>query len=144
MFCFTAGRCQVTSMAALNGELFIGTTWGCIIIAEGKTMRPITIFRPFEEDVKIILPLPGSKKPMKSVNNSPRNSPVRTPTRVLSPTASQNASRPPVIATIGKGYRNLIGRFTNIQTSPVTTNDKGLNKKGITALLWRAEHWVGN
>lgn len=138
------GRCQVTTMTALNGELFIGTTWGCIIIAEGKTMRPITIFRPYEEDVKAILPIVESKrKTVKTENESPRSSPGKTPVRLSSPTKLQTVIHPPVIATIGKGYRNLIGRFTNLP-SLATGNDKTQTKRSITALLWKAEHWVGN
>uniref|UniRef100_T1IVJ9 non-specific serine/threonine protein kinase n=1 Tax=Strigamia maritima TaxID=126957 RepID=T1IVJ9_STRMM len=50
------GRCQVTAMASLGDNLYVGTTWGCIVVAEGATLRPVTIFRPFEEEVKAILP----------------------------------------------------------------------------------------
>lgn len=45
------GKCQISSLAVLNNELYIGTTWGCLIIVEKSTLRPITVFRPFEEDV---------------------------------------------------------------------------------------------
>ncbi|XP_055623482.1 leucine-rich repeat serine/threonine-protein kinase 1 isoform X2 [Toxorhynchites rutilus septentrionalis] len=58
------GKCQISAMAAFNGELYIGTTWGCIIIVEKQTLRPVTIFRPFEEDVRCIVPLYGGPCPM--------------------------------------------------------------------------------
>jgi hypothetical protein len=45
------GKCQISSLAVLNHELYIGTTWGCMIIVEKTLLRPITVFRPFEEDV---------------------------------------------------------------------------------------------
>lgn len=45
------GKCQISSLAVLRNELYIGTTWGCLIIVEKSTLRPITVFRPFEEDV---------------------------------------------------------------------------------------------
>lgn len=48
------GKCQISALAALNGELYIGTTWGCLIIVEKLTLRPITVFRPFEEDVRLL------------------------------------------------------------------------------------------
>lgn len=51
------GKCQISSLAVLNNELYIGTTWGCLIIVEKSTLRPITVFRPFEEDVSAKLKL---------------------------------------------------------------------------------------
>lgn len=46
------GKCQISALAILNNELYIGTTWGCLIIVEKNHLRPITVFRPFEEDVR--------------------------------------------------------------------------------------------
>jgi hypothetical protein len=48
------GKCQISSLAVLNNELYIGTTWGCLIIVEKSLLRPITVFRPFEEDVSLV------------------------------------------------------------------------------------------
>lgn len=45
------GKCQISALAVLNNELYVGTTWGCLIIVEKLTLRPITVFRPFEENV---------------------------------------------------------------------------------------------
>lgn len=45
------GKCQISALAVLNNELYVGTTWGCLIIVERMMLRPITVFRPFEEDV---------------------------------------------------------------------------------------------
>lgn len=47
------GKCQISALSILNNELYIGTTWGCLIIVEKNHLRPITVFRPFEEDVRI-------------------------------------------------------------------------------------------
>lgn len=55
------GKCQISSLAVLRNELYIGTTWGCLIIVEKATLRPITVFRPFEEDVRIIFEARKSK-----------------------------------------------------------------------------------
>ena len=33
----------------------IGTSWGCLIVAEAIAMRPITVFRPFSEEVQAIV-----------------------------------------------------------------------------------------
>jgi hypothetical protein len=118
-------NCQVTSLAVLNEELYIGTTWGCVIIAERATLRPITIFRPYEEEVKAIVPLAMCK----SINESHDNTPL--------------------IATIGRGYRNLLSRYTDVPInighnlqSPIANNAPLLiNKQNMFVLLWRAEHW---
>ncbi|KAF5301002.1 hypothetical protein FQR65_LT08985 [Abscondita terminalis] len=118
-------NCQVTSMAVLNAELYIGTSWGCIIIAERSSLRPITIFRPFEEEVRAIVPL------------------------VLTKSAKDNSENTPLLATIGRGYRNLLTRYTDIPInvgntiqSPVSSNSFSIiNKQNMFVLLWRAEHW---
>jgi len=101
-----------------------------LIIAETATLRPITVFRPFEEDLLSIIPLP----------------PV-------------NESDPPLIATIGKSYRSLIDRYTDVKTLNVTTPNVSASNSSIAdkhakefmqrsrcnnmhALLWRADHWT--
>lgn len=45
-------KCQITSLAVLNDKLYIGTTWGCLIIVEAISLLPITVFRPYNEDVR--------------------------------------------------------------------------------------------
>lgn len=44
-------KCQISALCAHGQELYIGTTWGCLIIAEVSTLRPITVFRPYENEV---------------------------------------------------------------------------------------------
>lgn len=115
----------------MNEELYIGTTWGCIIIAEKATLRPITIFRPYEEEVRAIVPLVTYKR---------KN------------THDQNV---PLLATIGKGYRSLLTRYTDVNVnniagnhllSPLGVNNfqANVNKQNMFVLLWRAEHWNTN
>ncbi|KAJ8942684.1 hypothetical protein NQ314_010008 [Rhamnusium bicolor] len=117
-------NCQVTSLVVLNEELYIGTTWGCVIIAERCTLRPITIFRPYEEEVRAIVPLVMGK----SSNGSHDNTPL--------------------IATIGRGYRNLLSRYTDMPVnagtplpSPMAGANSVSSKPNMFILLWRAEHW---
>lgn len=47
------GKCQITAMGRLQGALYVGTSWGCIVVVEFDTLRPITIFRPYEDEVRI-------------------------------------------------------------------------------------------
>lgn len=110
-------------MAILNDELYIGTTWGCIIIAERSSLRPITIFRPYEEEVRCIIPLTLCKR------------------------RSSGHDKAPLLATIGRGYRNLLTRYTDVGInatlqSPVVSCAVAVNtKQNMFVLLWRAEHW---
>ncbi|XP_053686186.1 leucine-rich repeat serine/threonine-protein kinase 1 isoform X3 [Sabethes cyaneus] len=118
------GKCQVSALAALGGELYVGTTWGCIIIVEKQSLRPVTIFRPFEEDVRCIIPLNGGPGPM--------------------------------LVTVGRGYRSLIDRYTDVTTGQVTTPSSAAaqdskrfkesllkdRSNNMHALIWTAEHWT--
>ncbi|XP_045460940.1 leucine-rich repeat serine/threonine-protein kinase 1 [Harmonia axyridis] len=118
-------KCQVSSMAVLGNEIYIGTTWGCIIVAESYTLRPITIFRPYEEEVRAIVPLSFSKNSEKQKNS--------------------------LIATIGRGYRNLLTRYTDVQinnlsnslTSPTLGKNSTVSSlnQNMFVLLWRARDW---
>lgn len=118
------GKCQVTAITVLNNELYVGTTWGCVIVAEKQTMRPITIFRPYQDDVRCIIAL----------------NPVQE-------------SQVPLIVTIGRGYRSLIDRFTDVNTgqvmTPCTTGTDRKTKEVLQkdrshhmhALIWRSDYW---
>ena len=48
---------QVTALSVLGSELYLGTAWGCVVVAAAATMLPITVFRPHEEEVRAIVPL---------------------------------------------------------------------------------------
>ncbi|KAJ9598231.1 hypothetical protein L9F63_011052, partial [Diploptera punctata] len=134
------GKCQVTSMAILNTELYIGTTWGCIVVAERSTMRPITVFRPFEEEVRAIVPL------LRLANED----------GVASADDGQKKQCCPLIATVGRGYRSLIARYTDMVMTPTgiqspmhvyhsgeRTGGLGeVRNHNMYALLWRAERWA--
>ncbi|XP_017885653.1 leucine-rich repeat serine/threonine-protein kinase 1 [Ceratina calcarata] len=76
-------KCQVTALEACRNQLYIGTTWGCIVVAECASLRPITVFRPFEGKVCQIIAF-----------------------------KSKDEKRP-VLATVGQGYRSLISRYTD-------------------------------
>ncbi|XP_076373717.1 leucine-rich repeat kinase isoform X2 [Tachypleus tridentatus] len=118
------GRCQVTAMATQGCELYIGTTWGCVIVAEGNSMRPVTVFRPFEEEVKAILPLSNISVSKDSVDNPPSVENILHPISLL--------------ATVGKGYRNLIGRYTSLPY------DSSASHNSMYLILWLVENWPGS
>lgn len=88
-------------------------------------MRPITIFRPYEEEVRAIVPLSRLK------------------------TANDRQDYTPLLASIGRGYRSLLTRYTDISVnvtsavqSPVSSHNSFISsKQNMFLLLWRAEHW---
>ncbi|KAF2362731.1 Ankyrin repeat [Trinorchestia longiramus] len=68
-------NCKVSALGVCGRELYVGTSWGCIIVAEAVSMRPITVFRPFESEVRAILPLCSSSASSSSSSNPPQDSP---------------------------------------------------------------------
>lgn len=87
--------------------MYIGTSWGCLIVAESVTLTPITVFRPFEEEVQYIDAIPKEN----------------------------------LIITIGKGYRSLISRFTDMDTT-VRNESKEKKVNQTHCILWKGEHWT--
>lgn len=89
----TTERCQVTALETCMNQLYIGTTWGCIAVAECNSLRPITVFRPFEGKVCqiIVLKSPDKKKL--------------------------------ALATVGQGYRSLISRYTDYPVDCLIAED---------------------
>lgn len=111
------GRCQVTSLAVQGRELYIGTTWGCLIVAEASSLRPITVFRPYEDEIRVILPLSSYDK--------------------------EKEKQSLLVATIGKGYRNLLHRYgswTHFNKS--SSGYVSERNQNMQVLLWRAGDWI--
>ncbi|XP_022818770.1 leucine-rich repeat serine/threonine-protein kinase 1 [Spodoptera litura] len=90
----TEDKCRVTALCAIRGELYIGTAWGCIIVADSTTLRPLTVFRPYEEDVKLIVPLHPHRE-----------------------------DEPGMIATFGHGYRPLLQRYAPHNSNTTNTHN---------------------
>lgn len=110
----SVGRCQITAASLLNDNVYVGTSWGCLIVADKHSLTPVSVFRPFEEEVQFISP---------------------TPSDVNATTST--------IITIGKGYRSLFSRFTDSETS-LQPSSNGIGKKTYQShcILWTAEYWT--
>ncbi|KAL7304930.1 hypothetical protein TKK_0002728 [Trichogramma kaykai] len=89
----TSEKCQVTALESYANLLYIGTTWGCIVVAECDSLRPITVFRPFEGKVSQIL----------SFKSADRKKLIMT--------------------TVGQGYRSLISRYTDYPIDSLEAED---------------------
>lgn len=86
-------KCQVTALEACRNQLYIGTTWGCIVVAECNSLRPITVFRPFEGKVCQIISFKSTDE------------------------------KKLVLATVGQGYRSLISRYTDFLIDSLDAED---------------------
>jgi hypothetical protein len=137
-------------MTILKTELYIGTTWGCIVVAERSTMRPITVFRPFEEEVRAIVPL---------LHPTAEDIYTTSDDATVTPADFQKKQSCPLIATVGRGYRSLIARYTDMVMTPTgiqspihmycgSSFDRSgggtgeVRSNNMYALLWRAERWA--
>lgn len=122
---------QVSAVGVCGGEVYVGTTWGCVVVAEADSMRPITVFRPYEDEVRAIVPLPPSV---------PENTEIATEASTEDGEEGEGSPGPtPLIATIGKGYRNLLGRYAPL---PRAAQPEPQAQRAMYCLLWRAHHWL--
>ncbi|XP_068625771.1 leucine-rich repeat serine/threonine-protein kinase 1 [Battus philenor] len=81
-------RCMITALCTLGEEVYVGTAWGCVVVAAAASLRPLTVFRPYEEEVLGMVPLPA-----------------------LEPGGAC------MLATLGGGYRPLLQRYAPAQSS---------------------------
>ncbi|CAL4172226.1 unnamed protein product, partial [Meganyctiphanes norvegica] len=127
----SSNHIRVSAVAVCGSEVYVGTTWGCVIVAEAASMRPITVFRPYEDEVRAIVPLPSFPKEAEASTGD------STPTEEAE-TVGMNG-HPPLIATIGKGYRNLLGRYAPL---PRSAQPDPTLQRTMYCLLWRAHDWL--
>lgn len=143
-FALPAENFQITSMAVIDQELIAGTTWGCIIIIEGATMRPITVFRPYEDEIRHILTFSRDddlrRRRESSVSSLSVSSAVSTSS--ASSSSSHTKTFPDenkYIITIGKGYRNLSNRFVLDKEK-----EAQLFATGFFSILWKSGNWINS
>ncbi|XP_041989151.1 leucine-rich repeat serine/threonine-protein kinase 1 isoform X2 [Aricia agestis] len=98
-------RCRVTGVCVSGEVVVAGTAWGCVVVAT-RALQPLTVCRPYDAAARVLLPLP--------------------------PHAAQ---APPMLATLGDGYRPLLQRYAPQQSNPTSYT-------GLYCLLWRAQHWL--
>jgi hypothetical protein len=147
----TPGRCQVTAMAVSHNELYVGTTWGCLVVAEGSTMRPITVFRPHDEEIKAIVPFESScastsldqtsEHDVFAQQSNSKDSPGgdTVPSSPSANTASPTQmSSNRYIVTVGKGFRSLVSRYIYLSKERRSL----LTQRGVYAILWKTGNWL--
>ncbi|XP_032596558.1 leucine-rich repeat serine/threonine-protein kinase 1 isoform X2 [Drosophila grimshawi] len=118
-------KCQISALAAHNTELYIGTTWGCLIVAELQTLRPVSVFRPYENEIKAIITMPNASVPLIATLGRRYRSLI---TRYVDMGESTSHTSNSVASTPTHGAAKSV--------PPVDVDNH------IHCLLWRAKHWT--
>lgn len=88
----------VSSMIHLNNQLFVGTSRGCFMVVEADSLKPLTVFRPYEGNITIIAPVLVKE--------------------------GNEFEEPSYIVTIGAGYRDLMKRYVcTLNDTEASNND---------------------
>ena len=107
-------------MCVVGDELYVATTWGCILIADNVSMKPIMICRSHSDNtpyIRAIVPLVASSQATDFKDDLEKNQVT------------------PGLVSIGKGYRNLISCHMGV-------DDNKVDLSGHTVLLsWATELW---
>lgn len=134
-------------MAVSHNELYVGTTWGCLVVAEGSTMRPITVFRPHDEEIKAIVPFESSTGDSFDADllaqqvNSKDNTVATggdTVTSSAATAAQPNIGSSRFVVTVGKGFRSLVSRYIYLSKERRSL----LTQRGVYAILWKTGNWL--
>ena len=89
----------MSTLAVVGDLLYIGTCWGCLVVAETSGLRPVTVFRPYRYCHTFVICIIimhcfilfiASEEIEALVSLAPRDGPQ-------------------CLVSIGRGYRNLIG-----------------------------------
>lgn len=123
---------HVTSFEYLNELLFVGTSHGCFMVIEAMTLNPITVFKPYQSNVTILVPRKLAHTQSQQANkidddNQEENSENQKTCELSS-----------CILTTGTDYRNLMSRYVNVADSSSLSQDW---KTSDAAILWSATNW---
>jgi len=123
-YLISAWNYQITSVKVVDKYLYMGTTWGCLIVADAENLHlgPYTVFRCHSsEDFRIILSLQET----------------------------EHEGNVPGVITIGTGFRDIVKLASGINTEQTTSDDvfdddhpKRSAMKSYTHMLsWFARNW---
>ena len=119
--CISATRAQVSSLLVMDRELYIGTSWGCILVCHNLTLMVYTVVRSHEETINLLLPVVTPVITQHSPTDAPQ----------------QKA----MVLSCGRGYRNLSTVFSGTNLYPSRRSGKPLAKHESVMLVWLADEW---
>ena len=118
IFLSLASRAQVNSLLAVDKELYIGTSYGGILVCNNISLMVYTIIRCHDESVKHLLPL------------------VTTP---VVPSRGEKAKA--LVLSCGRGYRSLGASLYGHASYPSRRSKKTSLKDESVVLVWLADVW---
>lgn len=118
-FYYSATRAQVNSLLVVDKELYIGTSWGCILVCNNLSLMVYTVIRCHEETVKNLLPL------------------VTTPVS----SSSTGEQKKALVLSCGRGYRSLGSSLYGHTQYPSRRSGKTFLKSESAILVWLADSW---
>lgn len=147
----TPNKCQISVMNNLKDELFIATNGGCLIIVQSSTLRPITVFRPHEQEITILHAYEFCDNTIDTTTTSTSSSSTTSSSKLNSKqnNNSNTHKNEKFLVTIGKGYRSLADRYVKVTTTQqlstststsTTQNDK--RNQMFYATLWKTGYWM--
>ena len=114
----------MTALQVLNDEIYIGTTWGCLIVADNTSMTLLNIFRCHGSEYPSVIAI------LQLVFDAP----------VVANEEQGEQHQQPAIVTIGKGYRDVIGHKAGpAKLKPILTNPPASPQTYL--LSWLADGW---
>lgn len=148
---FSANHFQVTALLAFGQYLYASTTWGCIIVAEAFTIKPLSVFRCHGNEefyCKAILPIGPACDPDRDGERKQNKSKSADGATSAGELDSRGSAG---IVTIGRGYVDVVKRVTcsdnhvisaaNASSPPAEhTTDKSA-KCNTFVLSWDTQHW---
>ena len=122
----------MTALKVSDKYLYIGTTSGCVIVADALEIKPYTVFCCHSNEdfyVRAIIPMQDNDH--------------------YSDSHPLTQYSPHGIVTIGKGYRDLIlkpevemeSSFIQMRTSKPTASPRKMVKNPTYLLSWHAKNW---
>lgn len=110
----------MNSLLAVDKELYIGTSFGCILVCNNLSLMVYTIIRCHDESVKHLLPL------------------VTTP--VVTPHSASEQTKA-LVLSCGRGYRSLGASLYGHTSYPSRRSGKTFLKSESVVLVWLADVW---
>ena len=142
-FCLSANRSQVTAMNVHKDNLYIATTWGCLVVVDKVTMETLNVVRCHGNNLPYVCAILTLNFDFASeTEDDISSSSARTDDSSLSPadklSESQSSS---LILTVGKGFRDLVTRTMYVKPSSVC---KEANRNDMYMAAWRTDGWEVN
>ena len=114
---------QATCLRAVGDFVYVATTSGCLVVIDSTSLSVCAVCQPYNPQITAILPLTTDQsQPADDVSCDP-------------PAANRRCSR---LATVGRGYRDLVRRTVAQCNTNATSCDSSV------LLVWSDAEWISH